>query len=228
MKQTTRTSRAAGYLEKMFRALNQDFFNGEVDEPVITIQSKSDSYGHVTVLKTWDVKGEKKHELNISSRYMTRPIDEVVATMLHEMVHLWNLKNNIQDCSRGNTYHNKKFRDKATEIGLNCEHHDKYGWTMTSASEKIIDYIISKGWTELDMTDGNPITWTGSNSGGNGSSSTGKPIPVPGTNTKTKSNSIKYKCPLCRNSVRATKKVNVMCADCMELMIEDFGKQMSF
>ena len=38
MKQTVRTSRTAGYLEKIFRALNEDSFNGELEEPVITIQ----------------------------------------------------------------------------------------------------------------------------------------------------------------------------------------------
>lgn len=229
MKQTTRTSRAAGYLEKMFRALNQDFFGGEIDEPIITIQNKSDSYGHVTVLKTWSIKGqeEKRHELNISSAYMARPIEEVVSTMLHEMVHLWNLKNNIQDCSRGQTYHNKKFREKAIEIGLNCEHHLKYGWTLTSASEKIIDYIISKGWTELDMTDGIDFSqlFTGRGTKG-GTDDAGTPTTV--TPPKTKSNSRKYVCPHCGMIVRATKVVNVMCGDCHETMIEDFGKQSSF
>lgn len=53
MKQTIKTSRAAGYLEKMFRSLNDHYFNGEVEEPIITIQSTPKAYGHVTVSKTW-------------------------------------------------------------------------------------------------------------------------------------------------------------------------------
>lgn len=222
MKQTTRTSRAAGYLEKIFRALNQDYFGGEIDEPVITIQNRSDSYGHVTILKTWSIKGqeEKRHELNISSAYMARPIEEVVATMLHEMVHLWNLKHEIQDCSRGATYHNKKFRDKALEIGLNCQHHDKYGWTITSASEQIIDYIIRKGWTELDMTDGVDFSQFWTKGGDQTTGTAGIPI-----NTKppkqNKSGSRKYVCPKCSMIVRATREVRVKCADCDELMIEE-------
>ena len=51
MKQTVRTSRTAGYLEKIFRALNADSFNGELEEPVITIQDTPTAYGHVTVGK---------------------------------------------------------------------------------------------------------------------------------------------------------------------------------
>lgn len=39
MKETVKTSRTAGYLEKIFRALNAKYFNGELEEPIITIQS---------------------------------------------------------------------------------------------------------------------------------------------------------------------------------------------
>ena len=39
MKQTIKTSRTAGYLEKIFRALNEHYFDGAIEEPVITIQS---------------------------------------------------------------------------------------------------------------------------------------------------------------------------------------------
>lgn len=38
------------------------------------------------------------------------------------------------------------------------------------------------------------------------------------TTKKRKSNQIKYVCPHCGTSVRATKQVRIMCADCMELM----------
>lgn len=52
MKETTKTSRTAGYLEKIFRALNNDSFGGELEEPIITIQSTPTAFGHVTVAKT--------------------------------------------------------------------------------------------------------------------------------------------------------------------------------
>lgn len=48
MKETIKTSRTAGYLEKIFRALNTDWFGGELEEPIITIQSTPRAYGHVT------------------------------------------------------------------------------------------------------------------------------------------------------------------------------------
>lgn len=51
MKDTIKTSRTAGYLEKIFRAVNTDWFGGELEEPIITIQSTPRAYGHVTVSK---------------------------------------------------------------------------------------------------------------------------------------------------------------------------------
>lgn len=53
MKQTIKTSRTAGYLEKIFRELNAHYFNNEIEEPIITIQSTPRAYGHVTVSKAW-------------------------------------------------------------------------------------------------------------------------------------------------------------------------------
>ena len=113
MKETVKTSRTAGYLEKIFRTLNADWFSGELEEPIITIQSTPRAYGHVTVAKTWKRKDEDRHELNLGAETLNRPIEEVVATIMHEMVHLYNIANGVQDCSRGGTYHNKRFRDEA-------------------------------------------------------------------------------------------------------------------
>lgn len=139
MKDTIKTSRTAGYLEKIFRAVNADWFGGELEEPIITIQSTPRAYGHVTVSKVWKRKGEQRHELNIGAETLQRPIEEVVATIVHEAVHLYNLAHGVQDCSRGNTYHNKRFKEEAERRGLVISHHPTYGWTITEPSEALID-----------------------------------------------------------------------------------------
>ena len=36
MKPTTKTSRTAAYIEKMVRALNEHYFGGELEEPIVT------------------------------------------------------------------------------------------------------------------------------------------------------------------------------------------------
>lgn len=213
MKELVKNSRVTGYLEKIYRQLNIDKFGGELEDAVITVQSSKNSYGHITCGRVWKVKDSAKYELNISADYLIRPIENVAATMLHEMVHIYNLMHDIQDCSRGNTYHNKKFRDKAQEVGLIIEHDKRIGWSITSPSEELLEYIITQGWTDIFM-----------NRGSNGGYSAGGSTPKAGNagdgngNMKKPSSTRKYKCPCCGNSVRATKAVNIICGDCAEQM----------
>lgn len=218
MKETVKTSRTAGYLEKIFRALNADWFGGELEEPIITIQSTPRAYGHVTVGKVWYRKDQQRHELNLGAETLTRPIEEVVATIMHEMVHLYNLAHGVQDCSRGNTYHNKKFRDEAERRGLHIEHHQTYGWTITSPKDELMEYILEKEWSEISMNRGTgwtPPPSTGGKTGNGGQGATGI-APTPPKKTSTR----KLICPCCGNSVRATKAVRIKCMDCDEQMIE--------
>ncbi len=216
MKETVKTSRTAGYLKKIFRALNQDFFGGELEEPIITIQSTPRAYGHVTVAKTWKRKDDWRHELNIGAETLGRPIEHVAATMLHEMVHLYNIAHNIQDCSRGGAYHNKKFKAEAERRGLVIEHHPTYGWTITEPSKRLIDYIIGQGWTEVHMNRGGR-SWTPPRSGG---SKTGESGACDDEEKPKRSSTRKLVCPCCGQSVRATRAVNILCGDYMEKMVE--------
>lgn len=218
MKETVKTSRTAGYLEKIFRALNADWFGGELEEPIITIQSTPRAYGHVTVAKTWKRKDDWRHELNMGAETIDRPIEEVVATMLHEMVHLYNIAHGVQDCSGGGVYHNKKFRDEAERRGLVIQHHEKYGWTITEPSIELIEYIINKGWEEINIRRG--FGWTPPPSAGGKAGGTTGTTGITGTTGPKKSSTRKLQCPCCGNSVRATKAVRIMCMDCNEQMME--------
>lgn len=216
MKQTTRTSRTAGLLEKMFRSLNRDFFPGEeVTEPIITIQSTPRAYGHVSVCNTWKRKGEDCKELNISADWLERPIENIAATMLHEMVHIYNMEHGVKDCSRGGAYHNKKFKEEAERRGLVIEYDAKIGWSVTSPSDRLLEYILEQGWTEIQMGR-NPLfgligTAGGKDKDGGTDAGTEKPR---------KSSTRKYQCPCCGNSVRATKEIRILCMDCEEQMLE--------
>ena len=211
MKETVKTSRAAGYLEKMFRALNQRYFGGVLEEPVITIQSTPRAYGHVTVSKAWRRQdGEMRHELNIAAGTLDRPIENVVATLLHEMVHLYNMQMGIQDTSRGGTYHNKRFRDAAMARDLDISYDSRIGWSITAPTEALINVIIEEGWTDIHM--GRSDGYSARGAGGTAKGGTMQP-PAPA-----KSNTRKYRCPVCGNSVRATKVVNIICGDCMVKM----------
>lgn len=221
MKETTKMSRTAGQLEKMFRALNREFFPGEeVAEPIITVQSTPRAYGHVTVSETWTCKEEGRKELNISADWLMRPIENIAATMLHEMVHLYNAEHNVKDTSRGHTYHNKNFRDEAIRRGLIIEHDERIGWSVTSPSDRLLDFILSKGWTEIQIGRkeyGSLTRPTGTKAGDGDEGTEG------GTEKKSKkpSSTRKLRCPKCGDSCRVTKRdIVLICGKCMETLVE--------
>ena len=213
MKQLTSYNRVAGYLNKIFDLLNEEFFENELSRPTITIQSTPRAYGHFSLREdTWVSKLGGTHEINIGAGTLSRPIEEVVSTLLHEMVHYYNYERGVQDCSRGNTYHNRKFREEAERRGLIVEHSDKYGWSHTSPSDLLLDFVLENNLSDILI---NRNEFSGFQMGSTGTHS-GTSI----TPTAKKSSSRKYICPCCGTSIRATKKVNIGCLDCGAPMIE--------
>ena len=214
MKQTVKTSRTAGYLEKMFRALNDRYFGGKLPEPIITIQSTPKSYGHISVQKVWKSGEDNRHEINIGAGTLDRPIENVTATLLHEMVHLYNMENGIKDTSRGGTYHNKRFKTEAEKRDLLIDYDSRIGFSITQPGEGLLDFIIEQGWTDIRMGRQEGLFLKGKT----GPKAKGGEDEDGEEPKKKKSSTRKYKCPCCGNSVRATKEVNIICGDCMEKM----------
>lgn len=213
MKELTSYNRAAGYLNKIFDLLNDAFFENTLSRPIITIQSTPRAYGHYTPFDAWSIDGEKgMREINIGAGTLARPIENVVATLLHEMVHFYNDLNGVKDTSRGATYHNKNFRDAAEARGLIITHHPTYGWSITEPSEELLSFCIDNGLTEIRLCRQDFETFRVS--GGSTHAGNGAFVPT-GKKTSTR----KYLCPCCGMSVRATKTVRVMCLDCEEELV---------
>lgn len=214
MKQLTNYQRVSNYLVKIFKAINEEYFNNELEIPTITIQSTVGAYGHVSVQKVWHNNDTATHELNLSADYLNRPIENTVATLIHEASHLYALQNDIKDTSNRGVYHNKNFKKIAEEMGhLHIEKHDKYGWTITEPTEDTLDFIISYGFEDIQLVRGSQFSFTGI-----GGSKAGNGGAVP-PKTRKPSSTRKYICPCCGNSFRATKELNVMCMDCNEQFI---------
>ena len=97
MKQLTSYNRVAGYLNKLFDLLNEHYFENALSRPTITIQSTPKAYGHFTLRDdTWVSAAGNTHEINLGAGTLARPIEEVAATLLHEMVHFYCYLNHNQ------------------------------------------------------------------------------------------------------------------------------------
>lgn len=188
-------------IESLFSKMNNHFFNGELPNAVLTASpcrtnGRHKTMGWCSVKNIWHEKDKTSYkEINICAEFLTRPIEEVAETVLHEMVHLYNLENDINDTSRNGTYHNKKFKESAESHGLLVEKDNKYGWTNTKLNEEAksfvnslnIDFSLYRQKEEKEKA-----------------------------KSKTQSTR-KYVCPQCGCIIRATKDVHVICGECEEI-----------
>ena len=200
-------------LENLFSKFNEKFYNRELQKAIITVSpdTTKGAYGWCTAWKAWSNQEPKKisdmkpeeieaaksegfYEINICAEYLVRPFDKVAETLLHEMVHLYNLQVGVQDTSRGGTYHNKKYKEAAEKHGLTVEKDAKYGWTKTSLNDEAQAFVDSLQDKKFQLFR--------------------KSLPkLPGA-AKTKQSTRKYVCPVCGCIIRATKEVHVICGDC--------------
>jgi hypothetical protein len=183
--------------EDLFSKFNTLLFNGQLENPVITCSPDTTrgAYGWCTCWKAWvngDGDGtEGYYEINMCAEHLNRPFENICGTLIHEMVHLLNLQNGVQDTSRSGKYHNKKFKEIAEQHGLIIEKDAKYGWCRTSLNEKgleVVNSLNGQAFSLVRIKDGK------------------------GTGKTNKSK--KYVCPCCNIKVRATKEVYILCGDC--------------
>lgn len=215
MKQVTNMSRLVNQLEKMFRALNQDFFDGQLDMPVITVTPSNRSYAHYTPWDAWETADTARREINIASGTLDRPLEDIAGSLMHEMVHMYNdTILHVQDVCRNGTYHNRFFAKAAREHGLICMATEKYGCARTAPAEALLDWLITHDeLREIEMCRVTPVpvaACVGSCTADSGAAYKGIQ----------RSNSRRYICPACRCIIRATRAVNILCGDCMRPMRE--------
>ena len=146
---------------------------------------------------------EGYYEISLSAEYLSNGTDEIIGTLLHEMIHLYNLQNGIKDTSRSGYYHNKSFRDSAEAHGLVAEKVEGSGYSKTSLSESAVEFVKKQDKVRFDLF---------------------RTADTRETEKSPKSAVHRYVCPCCGNIVRATKLVRVGCLDCKKEMIEQMDE----
>ncbi len=200
-------------LEKLFSTFNSKFFNDELQKPVITVSpdTTKGAYGWCTAWRSWSnhepkdfvnmtpeeveaAKNEGFYEINLCAEHLARPFNEICETLIHEMVHLLNIQNGVQDTSRSGSYHNKKYKEIAEQHGLIAEKTPKYGYSKTTLNEAAKIFVESLQEKKYELYRRKEFKGVGSK--------------------KSSSSSRKYVCPMCGCIIRATKEVHVICGDC--------------
>lgn len=214
MKQLTNYKRVTGYLDKIFNMLNEAYFDGTLPKVVITVQSTPKAYGHFTTYDAWHCQSDGYKEINIGAGTLDRPIENVTATLLHEMVHEYCLLNGIKDTSRGGAYHNKRFRQEAEKRALHIDYDSRIGWSVTSPTEELIDFCIDHSLEDIQIARDDLISRTTIGGG------TGATDRTRRTYTG-RSTSHRHICPRCGNIARTGRAIKLICGECMCEMISD-------
>ena len=149
-------SRRVQELEKLFDVLNAHLFGGELQPVVITISPDTTrgAYGWFTVGKRWSTgtgdDARRYHEINICAEWCNRPIKAIVATLIHEMTHLFCSQNGIKDTSNRGNYHNTRFATAAKTHGLTVEK-TRYGWSKTALTEETSAWLDTLNLKEFEL-----------------------------------------------------------------------------
>ena len=77
----------------------------------------------------------RANKFDMTAQQLNRPINEIAATLIHEMCHQYASINKMLGCSRSGQYHNKLFKRIAKTHGLKVECVDKIGWSHTELTD---------------------------------------------------------------------------------------------
>lgn len=132
-------------LRKIFVVFNKYFYSNALPLPTIVLNTSANTnnLGWCKTRKFWKNETDTNiyYEISINPELLKCDIKVKVNAILHEMVHLYNLINDIKDCSRNRTYHNTRFKKAAESHGLKVKFNDKYGWEETDILPATNDYI---------------------------------------------------------------------------------------
>lgn len=181
-------------LEDIFDKLNAAYFEGKLPRPVITVQTTPKAFGHCSTKKIWKAgETEGMYEINLGAEFINRPKEQICATLLHEMVHLYCNENEITETCQKGRYHNKTFKAECEARDLEVEYDRANGYSHTIPTEAFKAKLTEAG---VDLT----VRFA-------------RIMPK----AKAKAERAKahaYVCPVCGQTVRTTGELSLICGVC--------------
>jgi hypothetical protein len=206
--------------QSAFDYFNIVLFNGELPRCILNFSRHAKAYGFFAPVR-WS-KGETiTHEISLNPDTFSRPLMATMATLVHEMCHLW-------DWEQGNTssrgYHGKSWADQMEAIGLMPTDTGLPGGKRTGF--KVTHSIESDGLFEQAfkrMPTDYLIPWQSATIARlptkPGEGEAGKASKA-GTQSARTRNKVKYSCPGCSLNVWGRSGLRLMCSECDRLLAE--------
>jgi hypothetical protein len=217
------TEEAYPELQAAYDLFNTHLFEAQLPPCLITMQRKNRSYGYFSPERWSHVAGAVTDEIALNpAHFASRSTAEVLSTLAHEMVHLW--QHHFGSPSR-NGYHNKEWASKMDTIGLMPSDTGESGGKRTgqAMTHCIVDggpfaqvcadllregFVIS--WRDRRGEEPEPVTVPGSS-----------PSEPPLTPRKRSGVRTKYTCPACGMNAWAKPETLLRCGLCELLLLAE-------
>lgn len=195
-------------LSKVINFLNEKIFNSELKDLIFLIQSEKattkNTYG-IFCPNIWRIDNSNYSEISLSAENLqSDKLDELLLTLVHEMLHYKNHLSGIKDTSNRGKFHNDYFKKSGSDIGLIFENkHPKVGWSESRPD----DFLLAIFHEALKLINLDLFP--------NGIKRI-KPLVK-----KVNKNYFKYKCLECPTIARAKLGINLICGSCQKSMFLD-------
>lgn len=198
------TQEAYAEFQAAYAHLNESLFQGKLPPCLITLQRRKRTYGYFCHSRFGNPEGDVTDEIAMNPQYFgERLVKEVISTLAHEMVHLWQAHYG-KTSRRG--YHNAEWGRAMEAIGLVPSSTGQPGGKRTG--ERVSHWIVKGGpfdqAADLLLTGSFRVTWAD--------------LDVPSSlavgGDKNRSNRDKFRCPECGAQAWGKKGLNLRCGAC--------------
>lgn len=206
--QDTITTKAYMSLSKAYDYFNKELFDGRLPECIITLQRKPKMNGYFWSEKYASRTKEETFtdEIALNPTQFSRSEKEILATLVHEMCHLWQQHFGLRKPRAG--YHNKEWAETMLALGLQPTDDGTKEGRMTG--QKIGTLIVSGDLFDVFctklLTENTVIEWADH--------------PVAEPEKKKRNTRHKYLCPSCGAAVWAKPALKITCDDCKEHYVD--------
>ncbi len=127
--------------QKAYDFFNKELFGGSLPAVLVTLQRHAKAYGYFVAERfIGRGKEEAAHELALNPDHFGRTDEQILSTLVHEMVHVWQ---QTHGTAPRKSYHDRQWAAKMKEVGLQPSHTGEPGGKETG--QKVTHYIIERG-----------------------------------------------------------------------------------
>jgi SprT-like family len=195
-------------LQAAYDHFNRRLFGGKLPGCLITMQRQRGYYGFFAGDRFASQANEREtiDEIALNPVHLTRPPDEVLSTLVHEMVHLF--QHHFGNPSR-NGYHNREWADAMEARGLIPSETGKPGGKQTG--QRMSHYIQKGGRFEIacfQFLKSKPAVFYYDRAGDDDA------------RAKKRASKTKFTCPnpKCKQNAWAKPDANLLCGNCRKEM----------